>query len=131
MTPVLLSALKQRLLAEERYLLGEIEGQRAELEDTAEAAGEERSSADDAGAEILEHEKMLAVEGAFEAMLAEVHHALRKIEAGTYGLCDSCRQPIAVERLEARPQASLCMPCKLREEQAHAGHKHALAVSGG
>ena len=131
MTAAELRKFKQRVIAEERYLLKEIEGQRSELEDAAEAAGEERASApDDAGSEIFEHEKTLAVEGAFEGMLAEVRHALHKIHAGTYGVCDNCGQHIAIERLEARPQASLCVPCKTREEHAHLGHTHALAGSG-
>lgn len=130
MTAAELRRFKQRLRAEERYLLREIEGQIAELEDAADAAGEERSSApDDASAEIFEHEKTLAVEGAFEDMLAEVRHALHKITAGTYGLCDSCGQPISLERLEARPQAGLCVPCKLRDEHAHVGHKHMVGAN--
>ncbi|HLG68940.1 MAG TPA: TraR/DksA C4-type zinc finger protein [Chloroflexota bacterium] len=121
---------KQRLIAEERYLLQEIEGQMAELEDSAEAASEERMSApDDASAEIFEHEKVLAVEGAFEDMLAEVRHALHKIDAGTYGICDECGQPIDIERLQARPQAAMCVPCKAHDEQAHPGHVHGLVGS--
>ncbi len=128
MTEAELKQFKRRLLAEERYLLREIQGQIAELEGEAEASGEERASApDDASAEIFEHEKTLAVEGAFEEMLAEVRHALHKIDAGTYGLCDTCGGHIAMERLEARPQASLCIRCKLRDEHAHAGHKHLLS----
>lgn len=128
MTAVELRKFKRRLEAEERYLLREIEGQISELEGAADAAGEERVSApDDASAEIFEHEKTLAVEGAFEDMLAEVRHALHKIDAGTYGLCDNCGGHIAMERLEVRPQASLCIPCKLRDEHAHAGFKHTLS----
>lgn len=128
MTDAELRKFKQRLAAEERYLLQEIAGQMAELEDSAEAAGEERVSApDDASAEIFEHEKTLAVEGAFEEMLSEVRHALHKMQSGTYGTCDNCGQAIALERLEARPQAALCMPCKTREEHAHPGHSHLLA----
>ena len=124
------STLKERLLAEERYLVQEIEGQRIELESSAEASGEERSSApDDASSEIFEHEKTLAVEGAFEGLLAEVRHALHKIEAGSYGVCDACGQPIAIERLEARPQASLCLQCKSKQEHMHQGHKQTV-VSG-
>jgi DnaK suppressor protein len=130
MTPAELKRIKQRLVAEERYLLQEIEGQMAELEDAADAATEERMSApDDASAEIFEHERTLAVEGAFEDMLADVRHALHKLEAGSYGICDSCGQPIAMERLQARPQAAMCVPCKSHEEHLHPGHVHGLAAS--
>ena len=115
---------KKRLLAEEHYLVAEIEGQQSELADSAEAAGEERTSAaEDASSQIFEHERTLAVEGAFEGMLAEVRHALHKIDDRSYGLCDECGQPIDYERLQARPQASLCINCKRRDEHAHESHK--------
>ena len=128
MTAAELKQFKRRLVAEEGYLMREIQGQISELQDAAEAAGEERVSApDDASAELFEHEKTLAVEGAFEDMLAEVRHALHKIDAGTYGQCDNCGGRIAMERLEARPQAALCIPCKLREEHAHMGHAHLVS----
>ena len=47
--------------------------------------------------------------------MAGIEHALKKFEEGTYGLCDSCGQPIAPERLEALPQASLCLNCKAQQ----------------
>jgi DnaK suppressor protein len=62
--------------------------------------------------ETLELEKRLALENRIRQELARVEHALEKIEQGTYGLCDNCGKPIPPERLEALPQASLCMNCK-------------------
>ena len=62
--------------------------------------------------ETLELEKRLNLENRLRQELARVEHALEKIEKGTYGLCDNCGQPIDPERLEALPQASLCMNCK-------------------
>ncbi|HET7488322.1 MAG TPA: TraR/DksA C4-type zinc finger protein [Acidimicrobiales bacterium] len=43
--------------------------------------------------------------------LEEVENALAKIDAGTYGACESCGQPIAAARLEAKPAARLCIDC--------------------
>lgn len=43
--------------------------------------------------------------------LAEIDRAVARIEDGTYGLCERCAQPIPPARLEARPTASLCVPC--------------------
>ena len=43
------------------------------------------------------------------ASLAEIERALEKVEAGTFGVCDVCHEPIAVERLEARPHTSRCI----------------------
>jgi DnaK suppressor protein len=48
--------------------------------------------------------------------LAEVEHALVKFDEGTYGICDNCGKEIAPERLEALPQAALCIKCKGRQE---------------
>ena len=62
--------------------------------------------------EALELEKRLALGIRLEESLNEVEHALQKYEAGTYGLCDSCGKTIEQARLEAIPQASLCLSCK-------------------
>lgn len=43
--------------------------------------------------------------------LAEIDAALARVDAGTYGICEACRQPIAPARLEARPAARTCVEC--------------------
>ncbi|BER92740.1 TraR/DksA family transcriptional regulator [Atrimonas thermophila] len=45
-------------------------------------------------------------------ILQLVERALRKIEKGTYGICEQCRRPINKARLEALPYATLCMECQ-------------------
>ena len=70
--------------------------------------GKREEEADEAAA----FEKRLALEERLRDSLNEIEHALQKYEAGTYGLCDSCNQPIEQARLEALPQASLCLSCK-------------------
>jgi RNA polymerase-binding protein DksA len=62
--------------------------------------------------ETLELEKRLALENRIRQEISGIEHALDKYEKGTYGLCDNCGKPIALERLEALPQASLCVNCK-------------------
>ena len=64
--------------------------------------------------ESFELEKRLALEKRIRDQLAEVEHTLNKFEQGTYGLCDSCGQPIDPARLEALPQANLCLSCKAK-----------------
>jgi len=66
-------------------------------------------------AETYELEKRLALEKRISGQLAEVEHALRKFEEGTYGSCDSCGQLIDPDRLEALPQAALCLNCKTNQ----------------
>lgn len=46
-----------------------------------------------------------------DAKLRDVERALVKLDEGTYGVCDSCGEPIGAERLEAIPWASLCVAC--------------------
>ena len=43
--------------------------------------------------------------------LAEVEAALVRLDDGTYGVCESCGQPIAEGRLEVRPVARTCITC--------------------
>jgi len=46
-----------------------------------------------------------------------IEAALARIEDGTYGVCESCGQPIGKMRLQAFPRATLCMECKQRQER--------------
>jgi DnaK suppressor protein len=43
--------------------------------------------------------------------LADVAAALERLDAGTYGVCENCGEPIARARLEARPYARTCISC--------------------
>ena len=52
-----------------------------------------------------------AVAKSLQETLADVEHALAKFEAGSYGVCESCGQPIAPARLEAKPAARFCINC--------------------
>lgn len=50
-------------------------------------------------------------------LAAKVVKALERMAEGTYGMCESCGEPIGYKRLLARPVASLCIDCKTRDEQ--------------
>ena len=50
--------------------------------------------------------------------LADLDEAIRRVEAGTYGRCDHCGQPIPAERLAARPAARTCIGCAARPRPA-------------
>jgi DnaK suppressor protein len=52
-----------------------------------------------------------------EHLLAEIDKALGRIEDGTYGTCGKCGRPIAEERLEAVPWATLCLDDKRAQER--------------
>ena len=107
--------LRSHLESERKHLLEELE----QLEANARPIEVRREGSpfgkrEEEATESFELEKRLAWEKQIKEHLAEVEHALRKFEEGTYGLCDSCGQPIAPERLEALPQANLCMNCKAK-----------------
>lgn len=48
--------------------------------------------------------------------LEQVRHAMERKEQGRYGICEECGQPIGEERLEARPQATLCIDCQRKRD---------------
>lgn len=50
-------------------------------------------------------------------LLAKIDLALKKITDGNFGVCESCDEPIGKKRLEARPEASLCIRCKEDQER--------------
>ena len=66
----------------------------------------------DAGQAAAERASLLTLVRSLRDTLRDVEQALGKMEAGTYGLCERCGQPIGDERLEALPAARLCMTCK-------------------
>ncbi len=83
--------------------------------------GREGSKREEAATEYSELEKRLASLRRTREQLAEVEHALGKLEKGTYGLCDFCGKPIPSDRLEAVPQANLCLECKARQPKTGEG----------
>jgi RNA polymerase-binding transcription factor DksA len=82
-------------------------------------AAAESSNTDDEhdpeGATIaFERAQIIAVLEHSQARLAEIDHALERLAADTYGTCERCAQPIATERLVARPSATTCITCAAR-----------------
>ena len=49
--------------------------------------------------------------------LDKIDQALKRIEDGSFGICDTCEEPISVKRLEARPETTLCIRCKEDQER--------------
>ena len=55
--------------------------------------------------------------GREKTFLKKIDHALSKIDAGTFGICEECEEVISVKRLEARPETTLCIRCKEDQER--------------
>jgi DnaK suppressor protein len=113
--------------AQSAQLRGLLQQRRAELErqqDVAEAPGPrelavqevETSPADKATVRLLND---LAHEAAGHnaTQLRMIRHALAKCDDGSYGECEQCGQPIGFSRLQARPEARLCIACQTRAEK--------------
>jgi RNA polymerase-binding protein DksA len=108
--------LRSRLEGEKKRLLAELEQIKASAAPTDERReGSPFGKREEEATEALELEKRSALEKRINEQLADIEHALHKFEEGTYGLCDSCGQPIDPARLEALPQASSCMQCKAQQ----------------
>jgi RNA polymerase-binding transcription factor DksA len=108
--------LARQRLAEERERL---DGVRAAFDDEHLADQSESDSVGeissydqhqaDMGTETFEREKDLSILEQVESELADVEHALRRLDEGTYGTCEVCGKVIPDERLEAMPATRLCL----------------------
>ena len=116
--------LRQRLEAEKVRLsdelkqLGELTPVRGEPQAQERPYGTQR---EDDAMQTVEWEKRLALEKSLRQLLEEVEQALAKFETGKYGTCEECGQPINPERLEALPQARLCIGCKANQAKEGRG----------
>lgn len=106
------AAIKQKLQARRAELLGEI----AERDETM--ADITIDEPEDKSFERLEDEVLSALSGADRDEVIRIDAALGKIAEGSYGECEECGQEIAPARLEAMPDALLCINC------ASAAEKH-------
>lgn len=106
------AAIKKKLQARRAELLGEI----AERDETM--ADITIDEPEDKSFERLEDEVLSALSGADRDEVIRIDAALGKIAEGSYGECEECGQEIAPARLEAMPDALLCINC------ASAAEKH-------
>ena len=81
---------------------------------------EEATIADNVGETAtvtLDRQIDYSLEEASNHVLAAIDAALQRVEAGTYGMCQTCGKPIGDDRLEAIPYATQCIDCRRREER--------------
>lgn len=83
-------------------------------EDAATATGDDPV---DAGSRAFQREHDVQMLVNAREVLQQNEHALKMMDEGRYGICESCSEPIAKGRLQAQPGATLCVSCKSREER--------------
>jgi DnaK suppressor protein len=98
------SELYERLKQEQASLKYELQQLKAEEKSAdAQREGSPFGKREEGATETFELEKRLALERRLAEALEGVEHAIKKYEAGTYGICDLCNRPIEPARLEALP----------------------------
>ena len=104
------AALEQRL-REIDALLARLDADEASLRtDRADATADDEH--DPEGSTLSgEWQRVDALRRARLDERAEVKEAIRRMDAGTYGVCVRCGDPIPPARLEARPMATMCVAC--------------------
>ncbi len=59
----------------------------------------------------------LRLRGREKTLLKKIEEALKRIDAGEFGICEECGDDIGTKRLEARPVTTLCIQCKSEQER--------------
>jgi RNA polymerase-binding transcription factor len=105
--------LRARLASEREELAAQL----TTIEDQAFAATQSDMSGDvgvddesaDAGTATFEREKELSIEQNVRDLIQKIDRALKRIEDGTYGICEVCGKPIEKARIKALPYVDLCI----------------------
>ncbi|MFH8622173.1 TraR/DksA family transcriptional regulator [Streptomyces vietnamensis] len=84
------------------------------MRDSGDGAGDDQA---DTGTKNITREHELALAANAREMLEQTEHALERLDAGTYGLCEVCGKPIGKARMQAFPRATLCVEDKQRQER--------------
>ncbi|OGW55803.1 MAG: hypothetical protein A2Y81_03290 [Nitrospirae bacterium RBG_13_43_8] len=64
-----------------------------------------------------ERSLMLRLRGRDRMLLKKIENAIERIEQGIFGICEKCGSEIEMRRLEARPVTTLCIECKIQQEE--------------
>ena len=122
MTETELAPWRTRLETERTQLLADLAEQEREVVESADPLDPQRGGvgnhfADDAS-DVEQQETAMSLRNNVQHLLTLVDHALARVNAGSYGLCERCGKPIPPARLDARPYATLCIEDQAREEQS-------------
>jgi DnaK suppressor protein len=122
MTTIDTESFKARLLEERERTVKAIAYLHEEHQGTTEDEQRELSGGldnhlADIATNTYDRELDSTLEESEEIHLAHIDAALKRIEDGTFGICENCGKPIGTERLEAMPWVTLCIDCKRLAER--------------
>jgi RNA polymerase-binding protein DksA len=86
------------------------------MRDSGDGAGDDQA---DTGTKNITREHEMALAANAREMLIQTERALERLDAGTYGLCENCGNPIGKARMQAFPRATLCVECKQKQERRY------------
>lgn len=110
-----LNAPKARLEENRKHLQEQLDQLRASHADENRREGSPFGKREEEATEAAELENRLAQEKRLLGQLAALDNVLTKFNTGTYGKCEDCGKPISPARLEALPEATLCLECKAKQ----------------
>ncbi|MFC8709189.1 TraR/DksA C4-type zinc finger protein [Streptomyces sp. NPDC057197] len=84
------------------------------MRDSGDGAGDDQA---DTGTKNITREHELALAANARETLTQTERALDRLDAGTYGVCENCGNPIGKARMQAFPRATLCVECKQKQER--------------
>ncbi|MET8509391.1 TraR/DksA C4-type zinc finger protein [Streptomyces sp. NPDC004787] len=117
-TPEEVAEARSELQSEVLRLRSELAHSEEELtglmRDSGDGAGDDQA---DTGTKNITREHELALAANAREMLEQTEHALERLDAGTYGLCEVCGKPIGKARMQAFPRATLCVEDKQKQER--------------
>jgi len=112
---------RQLLITERAKLAGEIRSIAQEASKSPREASGDLSAYTvhmaDMAADTYERELSMNIVSSEQEILYQIDDALKRLDDGSYGVCQQCSQPITMSRLKAVPYASMCIGCQRVKEQ--------------
>lgn len=109
-----LGRFKKILLREREQIVGEVK----QIHESSKEMGQDGiQDIGDEAANIYNKQILLSLNENERMRLQEVDESLDRIGNGSYGICEECGEPIGIKRLEVRPIAKYCVPCKTKLEK--------------
>jgi DnaK suppressor protein len=112
--PLQYGAARRRLMADREdtvRLMGGLRRELAQIIDANALVAVDDEHDPEGSSTAFERAQVASLLAQSQDHLEELDRALDRWERGEYGRCQRCREPIPPERLEARPAATLCVPC--------------------